>query len=244
MKNLAILLLLCAPIFTLSQQKVTNSKHASSTSEQEQKSNRLDANKLEKVVVRNTKLIAKMQQESKEMLRTIDCNEKQQVENVSETAIVKASMNGHELDPLEDQIDRLEKDKRKLNSKTEQNENAIIRKKARFEKMLAEIEMMQGQIVENDNDLVGLNDDIRYTQETITSNGLVDKDKSLLHLEKNLKSLKKKNQRQNNRLLKTQDQINKSTSDLRSTKIEIQNLNNKNAFYESRGEIPTNSQSN
>lgn len=244
MKNLAILLLLSAPLFAIGQQNDADDTLVSTTSIQEVKSTNIEVNKLEKVVARGTKVVAKMQQENKEMRRDIDYNEKQQVENVSMTATVKESMNGYELDPLEDKIDRLEKDKRKLTTKTEQNENAIIRKKARIEKMLAEIEMMEGQIVDNDSEVVEIDEDVRETQETITTNGLVEKDKSLAELEKDLKTLKKKNQRKKTRLLRNQDQINENTEELRNAKIELQNLNNKKALYESRGEIQTNTQSN
>ena len=125
MKNLALLILLSAPLFVLGQQNDNNGELTSTTSIQEERSTNIEANKLEKVVARETRLITKLQQENKEMRRDIDYNEKQQVENVSQTALVKESMNGYDLDPLEDKIDRLEKDKRKLNTKTEQNENAI-----------------------------------------------------------------------------------------------------------------------
>jgi chromosome segregation ATPase len=243
MKNLAILLILTAPLFAVGQE-TNNSTLASNTYSQDVKTVNHEAQKLEKSVSRKAKLITKLQQEDKETRRAIDKNEKQQKENVVQTARVKESMNGHVLDPLEDKIDRLEKDKRRLDSKTDQYANAIIRKKARIEKMLAEIERMEYQIIENDDSVVKIDENIDETQETITANSLVEKDKNLSDLEKDLKSLKKKNERQKNKLLRTQDQINGNTQELRNAKIELQDLNNQKALFESRGEVNTNTPSN
>ncbi|MCB0761905.1 MAG: hypothetical protein KDC12_10315 [Flavobacteriales bacterium] len=224
MKRILVPACLVLPLLGASQ--TTPSQTTSEHTAQARSSQEIDQDlkKADKLVSRTETSINKRQQENRDLQREIELNEKHQQANVERAAEVKNTMGGYDLEPLEDKIDRLEKDQRTLNNRNEQNEAAIIRKKARIEKLQSEIELMESQIDNNQQKMNELDAETVATQEVITSYGLVEKDAELNDLQKDLKSLKKKNEKMHQEVQKNQDELNAETHSLFQYRAQVQQL--------------------
>lgn len=239
MRHLTLLAALLVSM-TLQAQVTTPSTQASLSAESiellEKRTAEIDKeiHKLERSEARNERLI----QSKAEILRTaereLEYIKKAQEENVQETAYVKSQMDGLDYEALQEKIDRLEKERSKQQRKNNHAANAIVRKKAQIEKLLAEIDVLESQIDSGEDVIDEKTQEIHDTQEQITNNALEAKYEKVNELADELSSLKAKQKREEKKIANAQDAIADAESDNRSAEQRKEALLNEKKQNESR----------
>ncbi|WP_306643872.1 hypothetical protein [Sanyastnella coralliicola] len=183
-----------------------------------------EIDKIDRAIMREERTMKSKDHTSKEADREISYIEKQEEENVQQTARLKAEIAGHDLEALEDKIKRVEKEQHQLERRNKRDANAIIKKKAQIEKLLGEIDMLEQRIIDGEQGIEHKEVEIEATQEEITAFALVTKNEQLEELEDDRASLKAQKNRHMRRRDKANDDIDESKRTVRALEVQRQNL--------------------
>ncbi|MFM1931463.1 MAG: hypothetical protein RL226_766 [Bacteroidota bacterium] len=205
MKTL-ILLSFCTILAASSIAQQTPSIPVGSYTSEEYKSRVSEINKelakMDRALVREARAQRQKEQQMRDAERELEYNRLKQEEKEKHIAQLRSDMAGWDLDALEEKIARLSRERSKLDRQAKNDAQAIIRKKAQIEKLLAEIAMLEQRIDSNEQVIDQKDNEIQQTEEIITSNALVTRQAEIDQLEDDIEALKA----QESRLIRKKDQ--------------------------------------
>ncbi|MBI1266724.1 MAG: hypothetical protein GC193_04735 [Cryomorphaceae bacterium] len=168
----------------------------------------------------------------RESERELSYNRQKQQERTRRIATLKTEMEGHNLQALNDKIDRIEKEKSKLDRQSRNDAQSIVRKKAQIEKLLGEISMLESRIATNEETIDRKEEEIHDTQDVITLNGLVAKQTEIDAIDKEIQSLKSAENRLQRKQDQSQDSVSESENRIQALEIQRKMLLNEKVAKE------------
>jgi len=162
----------------------------------------------------------------RESERELSYNRQKQQERTRRIATLKTEMEGYNLQALNDKIDRIEKEKSKLDRQSRNDAQSIVRKKAQIEKLLGEISMLESRIATNEETIDRKEEEIHDTQDVITQNGLVAKQAEIDAIDKEIQALKSTENRLQRKQDQSQDSVSESENRIQALEIQRKMLLN------------------
>lgn len=156
--------------------------------------------------------------------REISFVREQQQRTEEQANELRAEIRGHDLEALQDEVDRLDRDQRKLERDNHKADRAILRKKAKIERLLNEIDMMENTIVDNGRRIEEKEVEKSAAQEEIVAYGPVSKNERIRELEDERASLENHKKRIERKKGHAQDEIYESQSENEALQIQRRNL--------------------
>ncbi len=218
-------------IFTsvLAQQQYPVLENAVETADREAKLQRTkeierELDKIERSIDRNLKVVRNREADVRSYERELSFAQEQQQRAESSANSLRAEIRGHDLDALKDEVDRLDRDQRKLERVNHKAERAIVRKKAKIERLLNEIGIMDNTIVDNGHRIEEKESEKAAAQNEIVAYGLVSKNERIRELDNERASLESKKKRIERKKGRAQDEIYASESENEAMQIQRRNL--------------------
>ena len=182
--------------------------------------------KMDRTLLRVAREQKAKEQIVRESERELSYNRQKQQERTRRIATLKTEMEGHNLQALNDKIDRIEKEKSKLDRQSRNDAQSIVRKKAQIEKLLGEISMLESRIATNEETIDRKEEEIHDTQDVITQNGLVAKQAEIDAIDKEIQALKSTENRLQRKQDQSQDSVSESENRIQALEIQRKMLLN------------------
>jgi hypothetical protein len=128
--------------------------------------------------------------------QALTLNEEQQQKKVQAIAALRSVMNNLDLESIEKDIKQTRRESAQLERLNRRKANSIEKKKAQIARLLADIDLLEQEIVQNESSILQKEDEIKVEQKMIDDNDLVSKTQQVELLEKEMKSLKAKHKRE------------------------------------------------
>lgn len=148
----------------------------------------------------------------------LELNEEQQQKKVQAIAVLRSEMNNLDLESIEKGIKQTRRESAHLDRLNRRKANSIEKKKAQIARLLADIDLLEQEIVQNESTILQKEDEVTSEQKTIDDNDLVSKTQQVELLEKEMKSLKAKHKREALKKQKAQEKATLAESKLEEAK--------------------------
>lgn len=180
--------------------------------------------KIDRLLDRNAKTLRNEELDIRAFQREIDYLKQKEDANVSATEELQRQIAGHDLNALEDRIDRIEKEQRQLQRQNERAQRAITRKRAQIEKLQNEIRVLEGDIVKNDDTYEQRESEKQDTREEIVAYALVTKNERIAELQNERRSLISSRERIERRRDRSRDQVYEAENEMEALKVQRKSL--------------------
>lgn len=184
-----------------------------------------DLKKIDREIKHTQKSLKKQDSDKRIAERELQMLRERKANNREMYADVQASMRGLNLEALEDKIDLLEKDHRKLGRDNQRKAKAIARKKAQIQKLEQEIYVLEEGIDNNEDRMEMKMNEVNSTREIIVENALESKTDRLADLSKDYDKLNKEEEKLRMKIGKMEDDMFRKEAEIQSNKSQIQILN-------------------
>lgn len=126
----------------------------------------------------------------------LELNEEQQQKKVQAIAALRSEMNNLDLESIEKDIKQTRRESAQLERLNRRKANSIEKKKAQIARLLADIDLLEQEIIQNESNILEKKDEVNSEQKKIDDNDLVSKTQQVELLVKEMKSLKAKHKRE------------------------------------------------
>lgn len=126
----------------------------------------------------------------------LELNEEQQQKKVQAIAALRSEMNNLDLESIEKDIKQTRRESAQLERLNRRKANSIEKKKAQIARLLADIDLLEQEIIQNESNILEKKDEVNSVQKKIDDNDLVSKTQQVELLVKEMKSLKAKHKRE------------------------------------------------
>ena len=146
--------------------------------------------------------------------QNLELNEEQQNQHVMAMATLKSEMNELDLYSIEDEIKTEERERNKLESLNGRKAKSIEKKKAQIASLYADIDLLESEIVQNENTIATKDLKIEQQEQLIKENDLISRTQRLEALEKEMKGLKSRHEREASKKEKAREKLRLAESNL------------------------------
>lgn len=146
--------------------------------------------------------------------QNLELNEEQQNQHVMAMAALKSEMNELDLYSIENEIKTEERERNKLESLNGRKAKSIEKKKAQIARLYADIDLLESEIAQNKSTIATKDLKIEQQEQLIKENDLISRTQRFEALEKEMKGLKSRHERETSKKEKAREKLRLAESNL------------------------------
>lgn len=182
--------------------------------------------KIDRLIDRNARTVRNEELDIRAFQREIDYLQQKEDANIAATEELQRQIAGHDLNALEDRIERIEKEQRQLERSNERAQRSITRKRAQIEKLQNEIRVLEGDITKNNDTFDERESEKQDTRQEIVAYALVTKNERIAELQNERRSIISSRERIERRRDRSRDDIYKAESEMEALNVQRKSLMN------------------